>query len=338
VISVIHLIPYHAIGGVERAASTMIDVKDDKLSFSVFTIFPQTVNSQPRILWNPVFYLDALRKLYYARPNVLVVSLWRACAVGLAIKLIRPRTRLVLFLHFPEHVHALDRILTGLTARFATRVWADSRQTLRLRLPRLSPSKCRVISFVTERITPASSQGFLQPSFIFWGRIHPQKGLQRAVALFSKICSQLPDSLFVVIGPDGGDLTAVRRQVVEMNLSDNIHFRGGMEFSAICREAKSAAFYLQTSELEGMAMSVVEAMQLGLVPVVTPVGEIGHYARDGTNSLLVVDDAQVVDRLLEILRDETRYQSLRASAIATWQSTPLYKEDVMRACKEIFCG
>lgn len=336
--SVIHLIPFHAIGGVERAAQTMIGVQDDALSFSVATIFPASINPAPCTLWNPLFFLRALWKLWCARPNVLVVSLWRACAVGLALKLVRPRTRLVLFIHLPSHVHALDSVLTRLTELFATRVWADSQQTLRRRLPRLFPSKGRVISFVTERIAPASSHSFVRPAFIFWGRIHQQKGLQRAVRLFARICAQRPDARFVVIGPDGGDLSVIQRQVEEMSLSEHVHFRGSMDFPAIRREASAAAFYLQTSKLEGMAMSVVEAMQLGMVPVVTPVGEIDRYARDGINSLLVIDDSRTVDDLLELLGDEPRYQSLRAGAIATWQSMPLYKDDVIQACKEVLNG
>ncbi len=34
-----------------------------------------------------------------------------------------------------------------------------------------------------------------------------------------------------------------------------------------------------------MAISVIEAMQAGLVPIVTPVGEITGYCSDGVNSV-----------------------------------------------------
>ena len=43
------------------------------------------------------------------------------------------------------------------------------------------------------------------------------------------------------------------------------------------KKLANASFYLQTSKFEGFAMSVVESMMMGLVPVVTPVGEIGRY-------------------------------------------------------------
>jgi glycosyltransferase involved in cell wall biosynthesis len=333
--TVIHLIPYLAIGGVERAAQSMIGSVHDRFSFSVMTMIPPGAVISRFTLWNPLVYFTALHTLLRVRPNVLIVSLWRSYAVGVMVKLLRPRTRLVVFLHFPLHVHLLDAFLTRLAAFLATQVWADSQQTLEQRLPRLHPLKVRVISFVTERIAPVTFGSLVRPSFIFWGRIHPQKGLSRAVRIFAGVIARRPDARFVIIGPDGGDLEAVKQQVVEMDLNQAVFFRGSLDFSDICQESVAANFYLQTSELEGMAMSVVEAMQLGLVPIVTPVGEIAHYARKNENALLVVDDSQAVSEVLELLRDSPRYSFLRANAIARWEHQPLYKDDVSQACSEI---
>lgn len=332
---VIHLIPYHAIGGVERAAQTMTEVVDSEFSFSVTTIFPCNFVICPRTLWNPLFYISAVQRLLRARPTILVVSLWRAYAVGIFVKFFAPRTHLVVFLHLSKHVHVLDSFLTRLAAFLALRVWADSQQTLAQRLPSLQVSKGRVISFVTERIIPASSEPLMQPSFMFWGRIHRQKCLQRAVRIFAGINAQFPNARFVVIGPDGGDLASVKQYVLQAGLVHSVTFRGELGFSDICIEAANASFYLQASESEGMAMSVVEAMQLGLVPVVTPVGEIAQYARGGNNAVIIVDDAQVIFEVAQLLIDDGSYQTLRANAIAEWQHQRLYRDDVIQACREI---
>ena len=50
--------------------------------------------------------------------------------------------------------------------------------------------------------------------------------------------------------------------------------------------AKKCSFFLQLSFYEGFAMSVIEAMQLGLVPVVTNVGEISNYCIDNFNGVI----------------------------------------------------
>jgi glycosyltransferase involved in cell wall biosynthesis len=240
----------------------------------------------------------------------------------------------VLFLHLPNHVHWLDLFLTRLTAGLAYQIWADSKETLARRLPDTPAGKGRVISFVTHRV-PILEERPVNPDFIFWGRIHPQKDLERALSIFAGVRAAYPAARFLIIGPDGGDLGRIQALANERGLSGNVSFPGAMNFNEIVREARFASFYLQTSLLEGMAMSVVEAMQLGLVPVVTSVGEIGNYCRHGENALVVHTDEAIVDEIVAVLNDDARYQTLRKSAVASWAKNPLYADSVLQACKEI---
>ena len=331
---IIHLIPYDGIGGVETAARSMARVSSSDIAFRVETIFTQ---SEAKLRWGtfgPLPFVRTLFRLWQAAPAVLVVSLWRSCIVGVSLKLLRPRLRLVLFLHLPNDVHLLDKFFTRAAARLSCRVWADSHETLSNRLPGLAAEKGRVISFVTACLA-ALPRHAVRPQFVFWGRIHAQKGLQHALRIFAGVQRQWPSAQFLVIGPDGGDLSRVCNLVTSQGLGDAVQFLGGMDFAEIQALAGSASFYLQTSELEGMAMSVVEAMQLGLVPVVTPVGEIAHYARQGENAVVVTDDAAAVADVLALLEDDTRYQVMRKWAIATWADQPLYKDSVLDGCREV---
>jgi len=330
---VIHLIPYDGIGGVEIAAKSILRVVVDDVDFRVETIFPPAAASSRRAMLNSWWFLRTVVSLLRAKPDVLIVSLWRAYAVGVLLKLLRPRFRLVLFLHFPNDVHGLDRFFTRLAARFSSSVWADSHETLMRRLPKMQVDKGRVISFVTERI-PALFTQSVRPVFVFWGRIHPQKGLVQSLSIFAAVRAEQPLARFLVIGPDGGDLSRVRELACTLGLGDSVNFLGPMSYADIRQVAGDASFYLQTSELEGMAMSVVEAMQLGLVPVVTPVGEISHYAQHGENAVVVKDDATAVADVLSLLEDDARYQAMRQGAVATWVDQPLYKDSVLAACRE----
>jgi glycosyltransferase involved in cell wall biosynthesis len=330
-----HLIPYDSIGGVERAAQSMGDLCTDDFSFSLATIFPRGTTISHRSLWNPLYYLATLLGLLRVQPEVLIVSLWRAYAIGIIVKILLPRTKLVLFLHLPRHVHFIDYFLTTAAGFLSTRVWADSLQTLRQRLPTLERSKGHVISFVTDHIEPLALHITPQPGFIFWGRIHQQKRLSRAIDIFSGIIAKRPDAQFIVIGPDGGDLASVKQKVRRMGLEKAVFFLGSLDFSSIRDIAATASFYLQTSEIEGMAMSVVEAMQLGLIPVVTPVGQIEHYARADQNAIVIIDDTQAITEVLQLLGDSSRYNILRKNAISEWCLQPLYKDDVIHACREI---
>ena len=333
----IHLIPYDGIGGVETAARTMTDVSTGDIDFHVETIFPPTASVNRWHAWNPALYVRTIHRLFYQQPNLLIVSLWRAAFVGIVLKLLRPRMRLVLFLHYPHAVHRPDWFLTWLAARLSCEVWADSKVTLSTRLQNVSGVSGRVISFVTSHNQTSTAKP-VRPVFVFWGRLHVQKGLQRALRLFARVYQQRTDAQFLVIGPDGGDLARLHGLVAELSLLEPVRFYGGLDFNAIQQVANSASFYLQTSELEGMAMSVVEAMQLGLVPVVTPVGEIAHYARQGENAVVVTDDAATLTDVLALLSDDKRYQTMREQAVATWVQQPLYRDSVLAACRDVLDG
>lgn len=332
---VIHLVPYDGIGGVESAARTMVGIRNKKIDFQVEYIYEHGPSNRPRLATPKFFQLLTVSWRIVARkPDLLVLSLWRSCVVGIFVKVLRPHQKIVLFLHSPNHVHWLDRVLTCITGGLAYQVWADSKETQAQRLPGVDSGKSRVISFVTQRL-PVPDLREVSPTFIFWGRIHPQKRLDRALEIFSAVRCLFKTAHFKIIGPDGGDFARIRRLVSEKGLTDSVSFCGGMDFNAISREAQSASFYLQTSLLEGMAMSVLEAMQFGLVPVVTPVGEIANYCSHGENALMVRADEAIVDEIVAVLNDDARYQALRKNAVETWAERPLYAESVLQACTEI---
>ena len=330
---VIHLIPYDGIGGVESAARSMAHVSASDLDFRVEALFSPLAARQRWGTFNPISFLLILFRLWRAAPDLVVVSLWRSCLIGVFLKLLNPHLRLILFLHFPSDVHGIDRFITRLSARLSSRVWADSNETLERRLPGVAATKGRVISFVTESVVSQPRQP-VRAHFIFWGRIHAQKGLKRALYIFAGVKKQSPDARFWMIGPDGGDLPRVRSLIDSLGLTASVQLLGGMNFYQIRSVAESASFYLQTSELEGMAMSVVEAMQLGLLPVVTPVGEVKHYAKHGKNALVVTDNATTISDIVALLEDDVRYQAMCKCAVATWEHQPLYRDSVLDGCRE----
>jgi glycosyltransferase involved in cell wall biosynthesis len=327
----IHLIPVDGIGGVEVAAKLFIPPED--LHFSVEFLAPESDQFESKYL---SIYTHALKKvvsLIKNPPAILIVSLWKAYLVGILVKLLRPSVRLVVFLHLPSHSHFLDFIFTKVAVLLASAIWADSEATRINRVARIQWSRTQVISFMTREITPLEVP-VLGSSFIFWGRIHPQKGLVRAVKFFSSIYREFPDSTFKIIGPDGGDLLAIRNLIDQLGLGSAVTIYGPMAFEEIVGLAKGTCFYLQTSYEEGMAMSIVEAMRLGIVPVVTPVGQVNYYCVDMENSIVIRDFDNAVKRVCALVTDQQRFLGIRARAIGTWNGSVTYNNDITRACRE----
>ena len=93
----------------------------------------------------------------------------------------------------------------------------------------------------------------------------------------------------------------------------------------------AASFFIQLSTHEGMAMAVVEAMQMGLVPVVTPVGEVARYCRHMENAIIFDNPEQALADIETVLADPALFARLSAAAIDHWAQAPLYDEDFMAA-------
>lgn len=342
---IVQLIPYDAIGGVEVAAKSIHDGVQGEIRFerqylvnrSGATSGLADYHGPSRSLYDPLPYLHAFWRLFRNPPDLLVASLWRSALVLILLKLARPKQKTVLFLHSAHVVHWLDRIANQVAMRFVDGIWADSAATLNQRVSPNLQHKSRVISFLLERrlqpeiLEPA-------PEFIFWGRLSPQKGLERALKIFSQILALAQDAHFVIIGPDSGVENGLKARVEQLGISKNVSFTGAKSQADINTIASRASFYLQTSIDEGMAMSVVEAMQIGLVPIVTPVGEIARYCVDGKNAVWVQEDVTAVGAVMGLLSDPDQYKRMSYAAAEHWQAKSLYRDDFITAATELIEG
>ena len=339
--SLIHVIPGDGIGGVETAARSMAARDDLRCDAQILWVAGKTVVSdQRRMIFtrfrsslNPFAHLAALREVIQRAPDVVVFSLWRTAFIAILVRFLCPRTAIVAFLHFEGSTHWLDKLFSRVLLNAADEVWADSLATLVARLPG-EPRPSRVISFVTDRLTPAvSNRRSPEPRFVLWSRIHRQKGIDQAVELIDRLRGEGLDARFDIWGPDAGELATLQDDVDRRGLGDFIVFRGPADRSMLSAIAGDATFFLQPSRSEGMSMACVEAMQLGLVPVVTAVGEMATYVLDGKTGLII--DPLAIDKsaaaIAALLRNPRRLSAIRAAAICRWEDTPLYAEDVDRA-------
>jgi glycosyltransferase involved in cell wall biosynthesis len=343
---IVHVIPYDGIGGVEIATASVDAGHYDGFVFSKAFIATIGKVAEPRPCVyesgvgpenNPRAFVRTIRHLLKARPHVLVLSLWRSCIVGLAVKALRPRTRLVLILHNTRHSNMVDAVLTQVTARLASAIWADSPSSAVQRLGPAWVARTRPISFLIrrmERVTGAAPS----PYFITWGRLHPRKRIELALDFFALVHARHPCARFTIIGPDRGEGAMLQAKAAALGVQDAVDFAGPADLDRIARYARDCAFFVQTSRAEGMGMAVVEAMQLGLVPVVTPVGEIGTYVADGRNGICFTSPQDALEKVERLLADPKSYHAMSRAATQTWEGRPLYSEEFLAACGELASG
>ena len=162
---VIHLLPYDGIGGAEAAARSMLRTPWKGLDFRLWYIFPSVESPVRRgATFNPLAFVRAALGVTRERPDLLILSLWRSCVVGILAKAFRPRTRMVVVIHNSVDAHPADWLFTRIAMRLATEVWSDSQASLALRFRRMPKAPVHVLPFLTEHLEPAHSPGGKPPS------------------------------------------------------------------------------------------------------------------------------------------------------------------------------
>ena len=344
---VIHIIPHDGVGGVEVAARSMLKCDSLNDNFKLFLIAGKSLNENKANVIespfssanNPLAYLRGIFKIYSKTPDVLVCSLWRSIPIGVVIKLLRPKTKLVFFLHLASTVHLLDRYLHKLMLLYCDFIWADSQATLNARVNNVHSYQTQVISFVTHKLNPLITVN--NPAslhFVFWGRINHQKGLDRAIRFIKVLVSAGHHCKYDIWGRNDGEKEKLIDLINTLELTDYVEFKGLANYSDLQRISAMHSFYLQFSRSEGMAMSVLEAMQLGLIPVVTPVGEIENYCVNKRNSIVVYEldtFKEPVNFLVSILKERKLFYGLRNEAINTWKNKPLYENDFIHSVNKL---
>jgi len=342
---ILHVIPQDAWGGVETAARSAVQAEPARCALTVMFLAGRTVaKNRARIIDHPTrslnsisTYLAGVRAILRGKPDVVICSLWRAVLVGVTVKLLRPRTRFVYFLHNTKAEHLPDHIAHWLAVPLADEVWADSLATLDARLPARKRAT-RVISFLTEHRSRLAIE--LSPRFVSWTRLHPQKGHDRAIQVIAELVRTGVDASLEIWGADNGEGANLRRLSESLGVEEHIRYPGAFAPEKVESLAAGHAFYLQLSRYEGMAMAVVEAMQLGLVPIVTAVGQMACYIRDGVNGLIVDadDPATTAQRIRQLLASPADFDAMSKAAAATWNDHSLYAEDICKAAVALANG
>lgn len=341
---VVHLIPIDGLGGVEQAARSLDPT--DKLNIEVAFISGKSLSDKPHIkiidenskLNSFKFYKSGFKYLLNQKPDLLICSLWRTSIIGIAYYLYRrslseKKLKLVVFIHANKFAHVADKIITKTIIRLSDEVWCDSHASKVGIFKRNSKdSKLKNISFFVRTLDKNLNLNNQQRSnnFVFWGRIAKQKRLDKAINLFKKINEDLPKSLFYIYGPDRGELSSLKELVKKLNLTDKVLFMGEKEPNYYPEEALNSKFFVNTSSHEGMAIAVTEAMQLGLVPIVTPVGEIANYCIDGVNSIYY--DKSTHLNVMNSIDNELVYKELSSNTAEYWQHRIDYSTDFNQNC------
>lgn len=269
-------------------------------------------------------------------PDLMVSSLWRASWLASMYKRKHKGVSWYACLHNTHFFHFADRYFSKRALRRSDVVLCDSEAAKDFAKNfRLNDKPLHVLSMLTLS-KPAGPTGNIPRGdgpikFLFLGRMHKQKNLPLAIAFLAMLRADGYDVHFDIYGRDDGDKPSVESAIHKYKLQQEVRFCG--EVLPYQREGIYGHyhFYLQFSEVEGMAMSVVEAMQFGLIPIVTPVGEIARYTVNGESALWL--EEHKLDRLKAawemLIMHPERYSIMSQKARQRFSDYPSFAETLL---------
>jgi glycosyltransferase involved in cell wall biosynthesis len=116
------------------------------------------------------------------------------------------------------------------------------------------------------------------------GRLSPEKGHEALLGAMEKIFSNGTSAKLVIVG-DGKLRSSLQSTVRGRGLEDKIRFMGIRD--DVNEILKNSDIYVNSSSIEGLPLTVLEAMSAGLPVVATRVGAIPHVIEHNVNGLLV---------------------------------------------------
>ena len=149
---------------------------------------------------------------------------------------------------------------------------------------------------------------------LYLGRIEQNKGIDYVLDALKVLDGQGVNFVFRMAGKEDVDGAYIGR--FKETLRDKFEYCGVVSGKSKDDLLKDSDVFVMPSFYEGLPMALLECMSFGVVPVVTDVGSIGEYVKDGQNGLMVkVKDTETVVKAISVLdKDRTLLWSLSVNA------------------------
>ncbi|NUN63508.1 glycosyltransferase family 4 protein [Pseudanabaena biceps] len=146
---------------------------------------------------------------------------------------------------------------------------------------------------------------------VFSGRVvEDQKRISLVLEAMSLACKLDPRIECVILG-DGSQLDDSKLWVESQDLSDRIQFRGRLPFEEVTEELGKCQSILLMSDYEGLPVALIEAMAIGVVPIVRYIlSGVPELVKDEITGILIDDTpARAAEAILHLANNPTLWKN-----------------------------
>lgn len=308
--------------GSERDADALLDGITDALKARIIFLNYK----------KPIKFLKNLIKLVNGGAEKVIVSLWKSVPIGLLISKICS-ANYISFIHSETTFHFLDYIFTWISIKFSNVVFADSITTKAVVARRYSV-KVPIIAVPhylgCDERPKIYSKSFMEKNtieFVYAGRISKEKNIEKTIDFLKELEKYGRSFTFNIYGPRSSYCDRIQEYFKSQKfINGHLRYHGLLTREKLLIEIKKYDIYVQTSPNEGMAISVLDAMSVGMVCLVVPSGEIRRYGQHMKNIVAFDKDNNENLKNLHMLYNINTIEIISRNAHVTCKKETCYDE------------
>lgn len=150
------------------------------------------------------------------------------------------------------------------------------------------------------------------------GNVNPQKGYETLIAAVGKVVDENPRIHFLICGSDTNEYSRfLKKQAALSPYADHVHFLGARHDAK--EIVNCADIYVMPSLWEGLSLSLLEALMLGKIVVVSEIPGMTALVRDGYNGFTFkTRNAEQLAKIITfVIKHPADFQSQKSKAKET---------------------
>lgn len=139
---------------------------------------------------------------------------------------------------------------------------------------------------------------------LYLGRLHKIKGLDLLVDAFSDLVKRKDNVKLVIVGPDDGYLSLLKKQIDNLTLNDKVLLTGPLYGNEKLSTYVDADVYVLPSVYDAFPNTVLEALACGTPIIVTDRCGIANLVDDKVGCVVEFDKSQLRNTMFKVLSNE----------------------------------
>jgi len=129
--------------------------------------------------------------------------------------------------------------------------------------------------------------GIIGNVILFVGRLSKVKGLNYLIDAMPEILNEVPDAILLIIGPDFGLKTELRRRAKQLYIEKKVLFTGTLSGAELVDSYAASDVFVLPSIAESFGIVLLEAMAMGKPVIATDIGAARDLIQNGVNGFII---------------------------------------------------